>query len=331
MDGFRLASFNLENLDDRPGPGPDFTLRLRLLRPQIERLRADILCLQEVNAQKLAGGGPRALRALDRLLEGTPYAGFERACSGHGPERRPRDVHNLVVLSRFPITAVEQLHNHLVPAPTVPRIAGVTDVEPPADLVWDRPLLHVTLSLGGSRPLHVINLHLRAPSGSYLKGQKLGPFEWKTIPGWATASFLSAIKRNGQALEARLLVDRILAEEPDAWIAVCGDFNAEECEVPMRLLIAADDDTGSGALAAGSLLPLERSIAADRRFSVVHHGRPQMLDHILVSRPLSAAYRGIEVHNETLGDELVAYRDVAHPPESYHAPLVAAFERAERA
>ena len=52
----RVATFNLENFDDRPGRGPPLNKRLPILRPQIERLRADVLCLQEVNAQKPEGG-----------------------------------------------------------------------------------------------------------------------------------------------------------------------------------------------------------------------------------------------------------------------------------
>jgi len=44
------------------------------MRPQIVRLRADIVCFQEVNGQERAGQ-PRALLALQRLLEGTNLAG----------------------------------------------------------------------------------------------------------------------------------------------------------------------------------------------------------------------------------------------------------------
>ena len=51
-----------------------------------------------------------------------------------------------------------------------------------------------------------------------------------------------------------------------------------------------------------------------------------MLDHLLVSRPLMRYFREVEIHNEALEDELVAYASVAHSPESYHAPLVATFD-----
>lgn len=50
---------------------------------------------------------------------------------------------------------------------------------------------------------------------------------------------------------------------------------------------------------------LDRPLPEDLRWSVLHHGRPQMLDHILASRTLHGAFRSIEVHNEALGDELV--------------------------
>ena len=76
---FRLATFNLENLDDGPNADPSFDARLGVLRPQLQRLRADILCLQEVNAHKPAPKARRVMAALDRLVEGTPYAEFARA------------------------------------------------------------------------------------------------------------------------------------------------------------------------------------------------------------------------------------------------------------
>ena len=73
-------------------------------------------------------------------------------------------------------------------------------------------------------------------------------------------------------------------------------------------------------------MPVERALPVSQRYSVLHRGRQVMLDHILVSRPLMARYRHIEVHNEALGDELVAFATASHSPESFHAPLVAAFE-----
>jgi len=41
--------------------------------------------------------------------------------------------------------------------------------------------------------------------------------------------------------------------------------------------------------------------------SILHQGREQMLDHIMVSRPLYGSFIAIDVHNEALADKLVGY------------------------
>ena len=323
----RIATFNLENLDDRPELDPPLDERIALLRPQLLRLAADILCLQEVNGQQPKDGGPRGLLALGRLLEGTPYGTFQRIATTSSSEAGVANVHNLVILSRWPLSGREQLRHELVsrpayrPATAEPPEAAAQPVE------WDRPLLKATVELPGGRILHVVNLHLRAPLAALVAGQKQDAFTWRSVGGWAEGFFLATVKRSGQALEARLLVDRIFDEEPDALIAVCGDLNAEEREMPLRILRGDVEDTGNGHLAYRALVPLERTLPDSQRYSVLHHGHKQMLDHILVSRPLMAYCRQVEVHNEALGDELVAYATVSHSPESYHAPVVAEFAR----
>src|SRR5258705_13625440 len=88
----RIATFNLESLDR----SPRLAERLACLRRQLTALAADILCLQEVNAQKPDGGGPRRLLVLDELLAGSPYAGFPRV-STTTPDGDPADGPNLLI------------------------------------------------------------------------------------------------------------------------------------------------------------------------------------------------------------------------------------------
>ena len=321
----RIATFNLENLDDRPGLEPGLSERIAVLRPQLLRLRADVLCLQEVNGQKPAGGGLRSLAALDRLLEGTAYAGFHRAVSLKADRSAPRDRHNLVILSRWPFERVEQLHHDLVPAPLYRPATPMERPAEPEPVVWDRPILVASLHLPDGQVLHVLNLHLRAPLAAPLPGAKAGPLRWKSAGGWAEGFFLATMKRAGQALEARLEIERIFDRDPQALVVVCGDFNAEEREMPLRTIVADVADTRNGSLAARSLVPLEHSLPESRRFSVLHNGRPVLLDHLLVSRALLTRYRSMEIHNEALGDEAAAYAEVEHSPESFHAPVVASF------
>jgi endonuclease/exonuclease/phosphatase family metal-dependent hydrolase len=320
----RIATFNVENLGKVRGSGPVFEDRAAVLLPQLERLKADILCLQEVDAIKV--GGVRRAVTLEQLLEGSPYAGYRLVTSTGPSGQGPSDVHNLAVATRLPVVEARDLRHDLVEPPLFRRQTGVPPDDVPMPLTWDRPLQHLVLALPQAFRLHLFNVHLRAPLAVAVPGQKSGPFAWKSVSGWAEGFFAAAMKRAGQALELRLAVERVFDDEPDALIAVCGDFNAADHDTALRLACAGEDDTGSGQLARRVLTPVERSLPADQRFSVMHHGRPQMLDHILASRSLFGHLAGVEVHNEMLTDELVAYGRIDRPPESLHAPLVAAFD-----
>jgi endonuclease/exonuclease/phosphatase family metal-dependent hydrolase len=324
----RIASFNVENLDDRPGATPDLAERIRILRPQLERLAADILCLQEVNAQKPAGGkrARREFRALDALIAGTDYESFHRVTSLRRDGAGPADVQNLVILSREPLAGHCQYWHDLVAPPVYRCATAVPPDDRAAEVTWDRPVLHAWIERENGWRLDVFNTHLRAPLAAFVPGQKLDSFAWKSAAGWAEGFYLATMKRAGQALEARLAVDRIFDTDPDALIAVCGDMNAELAEMPLRILRAEEEDTANGALAGRVLVPIERAVPDSLRFSVVHAGRNLMLDHLLVSRRLLACCRNVEIHNEGLEDEVVGYAIARGSPESYHAPIVAEFD-----
>jgi endonuclease/exonuclease/phosphatase family metal-dependent hydrolase len=321
----RIATFNLENLDDRLDQEV-FAERLSILRPQLERLRADVLCLQEVNAKSASKRGLRKLTALDRLIEGTPYSGYERAASLNRLKKRYSDRHNLVVLSRFPMIEAVQYWHDLVPPPFCRQATTGADNSSPKTVEWDRPVLHVGLDIGGGRRLHVLNLHLRAPRAALVPGHKIDKNSWNDLGGWAEGFYLAAIKRSGQALEARLAIEKIFDADRSALVAVAGDFNASDQEMPVRTLMGDEEDAGNGALAHRILVPIDRGIPASERYSVIHHGRLRMLDHILASRTLMGWFRKTEIHNELLGDELVSPVKITNSPESSHAPLLAEFE-----
>ena len=328
MSHLRIATFNLESLEDGPGVPVPLAQRVEALRPQLRRLEADILCLQEINGQRPPGGGPRELRALERVLEGTIYAGYARAATSRvsgaepkaGAPRGADSVHNLVVLSRYPLKAVRELRHGLVAPPRHSLVTAEPRAPDAVSVEWDRPVLYVAIEVPGGRLLHVINLHLRAPLAAPVPGGKLDALTWRSVPAWAEGFFLATMKRAGQALEVRLQIDAVFDAEPEALIAVVGDFNAEEGQAPLRTIRGDPADTGNPDHAARMLLPLEQAIPDGRRFSVIHAGHPEMLDHILVSRALFACTQGVELDNEGLEDELGGIG-----PRSHHAPLVASF------
>lgn len=320
----RIGTFNLESFgSSHPGAAP-FKERAAVLRPQLDRLKADVLCLQEVDAPKIHG--IRRPADLERLLDGTFYSEHSLLVTPGPSGAGPADVHNLAVLTRLPVIE-ENVIRHTFVEPLVFRRR--TAIPPDSDaipLIWDRPVQHLVLALPTGGRLHVFNVHLRARLAVAIPGQKSGPFTWETVSGWAEGFFTAAIKRAGQALELRLAIERVIDAEANALIAVCGDFNAEDHDTALRLACAGEDDTGSGRLAPRVLTPVERALPEDQRFTVLHHGRPEMLDHILASRSLFARFTNVQIHNEMLDDELVAYGRIRHPPESLHAPIVAAFD-----
>lgn len=322
----RIATFNLENLSGRPDAGAALDARCRILRPQLDRLAADILCLQEVGAERDGKKGtPRQFRALSTLLEGTQYADYFRAHTTLKDGRGPLDVHNLITLSRYPIVRHQQLWNDLVAPPRYKFETAEPQMPDLENIGWDRPVLHAEINLGNDRLLHVFNLHLRAPLASFIPGQKIGEFKWRTVSGWAEGFFVAAIKRSGQALETRFAIDRLFDTQPDSLIAVCGDMNAENQEMPLRILRGDDMETENPALSSRMMIPMERAAPEARRYSVIHGGRTVMLDHMLVSRALFNRFQNIDIHNEALKDELTDYQLGNNPSVSHHAPIVASF------
>lgn len=326
MARLKIATFNLENLGSRLADERAAAARATALHPLLERLDADILCLQEVNPQTVAAPGRRALAALDRLLAGTQYADYRRVATGSTSGKRLADRHNLVILSRFPVVAQRQIRHERVPplsyAPVTGKSAG------PIQNQFDRPFLYAAVALPGGT-LHLLNLHLKAPIAVPIPGQKLSAEVWKSVAGWAEGYLLAGMKRSGQALEVRLVVERILDADPQALIAVCGDCNAEVHEVPVRIMLGNADDTGNPALAGRALTPMDDAVPAARRYSVLHARRPVMLDHILVSTALAALQDGTEILNQDLKDEILDARPEAQLRESFHAPVVASFNLPE--
>ena len=319
----RLATFNLENLEDKPTEKPALAVRLPYLRQALVRLRADVLCLQEVNGQEPATG-PRTLAALATLMAGTPYETFHLT---HTKTQTgvPYDVRNLVVLSRFPILQTQQIRS----SEGMPLYRKVTAQPPESEakrVEWERPILAVQLDLGGGRVLHLMNVHLKSKLPSDIPGQQKDQYTWRSASGWAEGYFLSSMKRVGQAIEIRRMIDEIFAGSQDPWIAVCGDFNADLDDVPMMAIRGRVEETGNPELSPSVMVPCEQSIPEPARYSLLHLGRGNMLDHVLVSRALLSWYRGTEIHNEILPDESGAFRDDTQFPESDHAPVVAEFQ-----
>jgi endonuclease/exonuclease/phosphatase family metal-dependent hydrolase len=322
-ENIRIATFNVENLDDKQGQRPSLDQRVKIMRPQLIRLNADILCLQEVHGQETPNE-PRRLLALNRLIENTPYAGYHRVSTKTADGTQVYDVRNLVVISRFEITDHSQYKHEHMQAPYYQKVTSSPPENEAKKVTWERPILYAKIVLPNNKTIHVINLHLKSRIPVNIEGQ-YRDYTWKTASGWAEGYFISSMKRVGQALETRVFVDKIFDEDENAYVVICGDFNATSDNVPVQAIRGDVENTGNGDLANRVLVPCEQTIPAPSRYSLIHQGRGEMIDHLLVSRSLLAFYDHTEIHNEILHDESIAFATDKKYPESDHAPVVAEF------
>ena len=329
--GLRIATFNVENLDEAKSEH-DVSLATRapLLRRYLQRLDADVLCLQEVHGQELpdhtSNKPKRSLSALDKVVAGTRYAEFHRSHTRTTGTQQPYDKRNLVVLSRHPLGEAGQFRNDKIPRLEYKKVTARPPEVEADELRWERPILHVPVTVPGLGVVHVINLHLKSRLASNIPGQKLDNYTWSSAAGWAEGYFLSSVKRVGQALETRVLVDELFDADPNAHIVVCGDFNAEPGQVPVEAICGAVENTNNPALRSRVLVPCSAGVSDSNRFTHLHHGQGNLLDHMLISQSLLAGLRGVEIHNENLHDESLPFRFDSKYPESDHAPFVAQFE-----
>lgn len=320
----RIATFNVENLDDRPDLLPTLETRARILRPQLHRLRADVICFQEIHGQ---GENPRTVEALKKLLKGTRYENYHMVYTKLKGRKSAFHQRNLVTISRFPIVASAQYHNDLIEPPHY-RMVTANPKQPRAVKVgWERPILHTTHKLPDGRLLEVVNIHLKSKLPTDIPGAKVDGKRWMWKDGGSCGegNFLSVMKRVGQALETRVLIDQIFDTDENALLVVCGDMNSDLDEAALRILRSPVEETGNGDLHPRVLIACETSVPEQARFSLYHHGKGYMYDHILASKELLAFYSKTEIHNEDLPDESIAFADDVKYPQADHAPVVAEF------
>jgi endonuclease/exonuclease/phosphatase family metal-dependent hydrolase len=311
----RIATFNLENLEDNP----DLSARILLMQPQLVRINADILCLQEVNKES----------ALDKLIQGTQYESFNRISTANNTGANHGQSQNVVILSRWEIIDHEFVLNKFVQPPSYQMLTAVPVETAAKPFNWTRAIVHAKIALP-DQMLHILSFHLKSKIPFGIPGQRenipgTSAKKWKSSAAWAEGAFISSMIRMGQALEVRTLVDKIFADEPEALLTVCGDFNSESDEVPVEAIRGDVENTENPDLAGQVLVVCEKTIPASSRYSLIYQGKGTMLDHLLISRSLLAFYRSTEIHNELLHDESAAFATDKKFPESDHAPVVSEF------
>lgn len=302
-----VATFNLNRLfndDDTDGPAPDvaasvYNNRLAKASKAIREhmLNPDIVGVQEVeNLDVLQALAARI--SSDAIAEGEPdplYVAYVE----EGNDVGGIDVGFLVKTSEI--------------APGLPRVSNVTVTQEGKNAMWldpapnalrllnDRPPLvlegTVNLAPGFSRSLTVINNHLRS----------LNDIESNAPSGLTTEGDRVRKKRQAQAEFLANLVQTRQSAAPSERIVLVGDFNAFEVNDGFADVIGTiigqpspDNETAvpnDGVdLVNPDLDNLVDTPPPAERYSYVHEGNAQNLDHVIVNQALinSTSARRIE-------------------------------------
>jgi Ca2+-binding RTX toxin-like protein len=125
------------------------------------------------------------------------------------------------------------------------------------------------------------------------------------------------LTRAAQAAALNDYVDGLLAVNPDALVAVAGDFNEFQFEEPLRVLTGELEFDGATITGTGErvLQNLTFLLAEEERFTALFEGNAQAIDHILASRALAQNAQIDIVHTNT----------VVGNPNADHDPVLAIF------
>jgi hypothetical protein len=275
-DEFTLMTWNVENLFDPLAPHPTDP---PLPSPAEYRVHLD-----KVAHTIEAAGFPiliglqevENIRVMNDLVAHPVFSAYKyQAVLIEGNDSRGIDVGYLVRTDRATVLDVE-----VYPAP---------------DGLFSRPplVLHAEVQTSaGTAQLYVLNNHFTSMSEG----------EEATEP-----------RRTAQARWNLTLMEDILAEDPQAWIAVMGDLNSYFVSAPIL------------ALREGGLVHVLDTILPEERYTYIYEGESEVLDHILINPALMSALRWVEVLHVNADYPLSAPDDTSPRHKSDHDPVIVAF------
>ena len=308
-----VATWNVENLF-RPGSGDTkltqaaYQRKLDYIAGTLAGVRADVVALQEI-------GGEDELSDLAKAADGRfPYQAVGV------PDGRGIRV---AVLSRFPVDAARDWVDFPKGA-----LKNVPDADGGVLNTMGRGALETLLDLselnGAHGRLRLVTAHLKSKLLTFPGGRRFPRDEDERACG---AGF-ALMRRSAEATAVRVGLNASMLRDPGVPVVVTGDMNDAPEAVTTSILTGPQDgdperpDKGDPV----RLYNLADRIPAKRRYSRVYRGRGELIDHILVSRPLLLA----GVRADALVDDLVgiteslAVREKIVIPD--HACVVAQME-----
>jgi endonuclease/exonuclease/phosphatase family metal-dependent hydrolase len=177
---------------------------------------------------------------------------------------------------------------------------------------------------GGLGPVHVFVCHFKSKLPAPIRAEN-GSIQAPTTARERSESELrSLFFRAAEALFLRGQVDAVLARAPRAHVVVLGDFNDTLDGAAPRVLLA--EGHRAGQKLPGALYSCSDAVPSERRFTVLHGGVPEQIDHVLVTEGLRARLQSARILNDELRDHGPFTANARPERDSDHAPLVVRFD-----
>ena len=297
----RVATYNVLNLFDARNAAEAKVIeaKIEFLAARIAESGADVVGLQEIGSEKL-------LEALVLALE--KNASYMHRVIGTPDLRGIRNA----LISRLPFKSSRVLTS---PQLDFPRFVETDPLPYGGRLPLRRGIPQAEVDTGELGGVHIMVVHFKSGRGVPLRTAAGEPIAPSVSRDYGEAMVRALVFRSAEALFIRGVVDDLLAD-PQAKVAVVGDFNDVIDSVPVRII------RGGGAMGLQSCSEL---VPKDQRFTVLHNGDRKIIDHILVSTALRHRLRACQILNEQLHDHDAGFTDEARA-DSDHALLVASFE-----
>lgn len=312
-----VGTWNVENLFPPGAPsGPVdqqvYQGKLTALASTIHNAAPDLLAVQEV-------GDPAAMADLVARLDGDWHTALSSLPDGRGIR--------VGFLSRLPLQPLADLAD--LPAELAPLQANDSGT---VTTRMGRGALAVRVRTASGTELSLVCCHLKSKLLSFPAGAGRSRFHPRDEGERARYGAYALYRRAAEAVTVRDLADQLIAGQGrERAVIVLGDLNDELSAATTQILPGppgSELDTGGAqrpdrgdGWRLWNLAPL---IPAEQRWSRIYQGRPELIDHILVSHALHQQAKQVRTIGErdlvSIGDDPTGRRRAR---DSDHAPVLA--------
>jgi endonuclease/exonuclease/phosphatase family metal-dependent hydrolase len=341
---FSVMTWNVENLfppgslvspsSRSPVTEEHFNAKIKFIVDFITSFdqKPDVIALQEIGGQNNAD-----LRSIEAL-----QGGLSGAYPHHAIARFVDRPITVAFLSKLELKHPD---DEILKFPAGP-LASVPDFGGRSIENMGRRALKVEVEPQAGITIRLVAVHLKSKLLTFPREGGGSSFEPRDENERALGAGIALMRRAAEAVTVRGFVNRAMETSPAVHTIVLGDFNDEPLAATSQIFCGpADSDVKSADQGDPvrlynlvNSIPLRGTnkkdfLAATERFSRVHEGRGELIDHIMVSKGLLLSGADFIVKEVRSFVNLIAGQNVTNNPNERatsvapdHAPVLARFE-----